>query len=216
MKTIKELSDQVRQTAYDIHVYHGHGHLEKVYENALAHRLRKAGLDVKQQHPIKVYDEDGTLVGDYFADLLVEGILILELKTAKALAPEHEAQILGYLNSARLSTACLSTSAPTNSRSASLHGPRGNLEGRRQHRAFSDASSLRSLRSLRLGSCEALLAALELLQQILRLGILRVQLQERLGQEHRIIRAFDLHQEVRVAVEGLGADGAEGKGLAES
>ncbi len=102
MKTIKELSDQVRQTAYDIHVYHGHGHLEKVYENALAHRLRKAGLDVKQQHPIKVYDEDGTLVGDYFADLLVEGILILELKTAKALAPEHEAQILGYLKSARL------------------------------------------------------------------------------------------------------------------
>ena len=44
MKDIKALSDQVRQTAYDIHVYHGHGHLEKVYENALAHRLRKAGL----------------------------------------------------------------------------------------------------------------------------------------------------------------------------
>ena len=45
MKDIKALSDQVRQTAYDIHVYHGHGHLEKVYENALAHRLQKAGLD---------------------------------------------------------------------------------------------------------------------------------------------------------------------------
>ncbi|HEU0008905.1 MAG TPA: GxxExxY protein [Verrucomicrobiae bacterium] len=90
------------QTAYDIHVYHGHGHLEKVYENALAHRLRKAGLDVKQQHPIKVYDEDGTLIGDYLADLLVEGELIVELKTVKALANEHEAQILGYLKSARL------------------------------------------------------------------------------------------------------------------
>jgi len=102
MKDIKALSDQVRQTAYDIHVYHGHGHLEKVYENALAHRLRKAGLDVKQQHPIKVYDEDGTLIGDYLADLLVEGVLIIELKAAKALAPEHEAQILGYLKSARL------------------------------------------------------------------------------------------------------------------
>ena len=49
MKTIKELCDVVRETAYAIHVYHGHGHLEKVYENALAHRLRKAGLDVKQQ-----------------------------------------------------------------------------------------------------------------------------------------------------------------------
>jgi GxxExxY protein len=102
MKEIIALSNQVRQTAYDIHVYHGHGHLEKVYENALAHRLRKAGLDVKQQQPVKVYDEDGTLIGDYLADLLVEGELIIELKTAKTLAPEHEAQILGYLKSARL------------------------------------------------------------------------------------------------------------------
>jgi GxxExxY protein len=102
MKDINALSDQVRQTAYEIHVYHGHGHLEKVYENALAHRLRKAGLEVQQQHPINVYDEDGTLIGEYLADLLVEGELIIELKTAKALAPEHEAQILGYLKSARL------------------------------------------------------------------------------------------------------------------
>jgi GxxExxY protein len=49
-----------------------------------------------------VYDEGGTLIGDYLADLLVEGELIVELKTAKALAAEHEAQILGYLKSARL------------------------------------------------------------------------------------------------------------------
>ncbi len=102
MKDIKALSDQVRQTAYDIHVYHGHGHLEKVYENALGHRLRKAGMDVRQQHPIKVYDEDATLIGDYLADLLVEGELIVELKVVKALANEHEAQVLGYLKSARL------------------------------------------------------------------------------------------------------------------
>lgn len=102
MRDIKVLSDQVRQTAYDIHVYHAHGHLEKVYENALANRLRKAGLNVKQQEPIRVYDEDGTLIGDYLADLLVDDILIIELKTAKTLAPEHDAQILGYLKSARL------------------------------------------------------------------------------------------------------------------
>jgi GxxExxY protein len=102
MKDIKELCAQVRQISYDIHVYHGHGHLEKVYENALAHRLRKAGLDVRQQYPIQVYDEDGTLIGDYYADLLVEGWLIVELKTAKALADEHSAQVLGYLKSARL------------------------------------------------------------------------------------------------------------------
>ena len=101
MKDIKTLCDQVRQTAYDIHVYHGHGHLEKVYENALAHRLRKAGLDVKQQYPLSVQDEDGTLIGDYLADLVVEDLLIVELKTAKVLALEHEAQILGYLKSAK-------------------------------------------------------------------------------------------------------------------
>lgn len=102
MKDVNALCDLVRQTAYDIHLFHGHGHLEKVYENALAHRLRKAGLDVQQQFPLKVYDEDGTLIGDYFADVLVENAIVVELKTAKALAVEHEAQILGYLKSARL------------------------------------------------------------------------------------------------------------------
>jgi GxxExxY protein len=102
MTDIKKLCDHVRQTAYDIHIYHGHGHLEKVYENALAHRLRKAGLNVCQQHPIKVFDEDGTLIGDYFADIVVEEALIIELKTAKALASEHEAQILGYLRASRV------------------------------------------------------------------------------------------------------------------
>lgn len=101
-ETIRKLCDQVRETAYAVHVYHGHGHLEKVYENALANRLRKAGIDVKQQRPIQVFDEDGTLIGDYVADLLVGDSLILELKTAKTLAPEHEAQILGYLKSARM------------------------------------------------------------------------------------------------------------------
>ena len=102
MRDIKELSDQVRQTAYAIHVYLGHGHLEKVYENALVHRLRKAGLKAGQQWPIQVYDEDGPVIGDYLADLLVEDRLIVELKAAKAIAPEHEAQILGYLKASRI------------------------------------------------------------------------------------------------------------------
>ncbi len=102
MKTINELCDAVRQTAYDIHVYHANGHLEKVYENALAHRLQKLGLDVKQQHPLKVYDEDGTEIGDYFADLLVENRLIVELKAAKTIADEHVAQTLGYLKASRI------------------------------------------------------------------------------------------------------------------
>jgi GxxExxY protein len=99
---IRSLSDLVRQTAYEIHVYFGHGHLEKVYENALAHRLGKKGLEVAQQAPLHVLDEDDVVVGDYFADLLVEGEMIVELKAARAIAPEHEAQILGYLRAARI------------------------------------------------------------------------------------------------------------------
>jgi GxxExxY protein len=101
MKTINQLCDLVRETAYGIHLYHGNGHLEKVYENALAHRLRKAAVTVEQQHPLTVYDEDGTVIGEYMADLFVDGRLIVELKAAKALAPEHVAQILGYLKSSR-------------------------------------------------------------------------------------------------------------------
>ena len=97
----KARCDRIRQIAYDIHVFLGHGHLEKVYENALAHRLRKAGFQVEQQCPIQVLDEDGTLIGEYFADLLVEGEIIVELKSAKTIASEHEAQVLGYLKSAR-------------------------------------------------------------------------------------------------------------------
>ncbi len=102
MNTVMELCDVVRETAYAIHLYHGHGHLEKVYENALAHRLGKLAIAVTQQAPLTVYDEDGTVIGQYFADLLVDGRLIVELKACRALADEHTAQILGYPKSARI------------------------------------------------------------------------------------------------------------------
>jgi GxxExxY protein len=105
--TIHELCDIVRQTGYDIHVYHRCGHLEKIYENALAHRLRKLGLDVAQQHPLTVYDEDGTILGEFFADLFIEGTLIVELKAVRNIADEHVAQILGYLKSSRVETGLL-------------------------------------------------------------------------------------------------------------
>ena len=61
---INDLCDKVRKTAYAIHVYHGHGHLEKIYENALVHRLRKVGLSVGKQVTLQVRDEDGTVLGD--------------------------------------------------------------------------------------------------------------------------------------------------------
>ena len=102
MKTINELCDLVRETSFAIHQYHRHGHLEKIYENALAHRLGKAGLNVQQQHPIQVFDEDGTILGDFYADLIIEGRIIVELKAVKSIADEHVAQLLGYLRSSRM------------------------------------------------------------------------------------------------------------------
>jgi GxxExxY protein len=96
-KDVLALCNQVRQVAFDLHVYLRHGHLEKVYENGLAHRLRKAGLKIEQQYPLKVTDKDGMALGEYYADLFVDGRLIVELKACKSLASEHTAQVLGYL-----------------------------------------------------------------------------------------------------------------------
>jgi GxxExxY protein len=99
---IKQLCDIVRQTSFEIHCYHRSGHLEKIYENALAHRLRKKGIEVEQQHQLSVYDEDGTSLGDFYADLFVGGKLIVELKACKEIANEHIAQLLGYLRASRI------------------------------------------------------------------------------------------------------------------
>ena len=106
-ENINALCDVVRETSFAIHTFHRTGHLEKVYENALAHRLRKRGLQVEQQYPLPVFDEDGTLLGDYYADLLVEGCLVVELKAVKDVVDEHVAQILGYLRSSRIETGLL-------------------------------------------------------------------------------------------------------------
>ena len=92
----KRICDKIRQTAYDLHVYLGVGYLEKVYENALAHRLTKTGMKVVVQTPIQVKDEDGFVIGDYVADMVADGILI-ELKSVTTLLPAHVAQTLNYL-----------------------------------------------------------------------------------------------------------------------
>ena len=99
---IFKLCDVIRETSFSIHKFHRHGHLEKIYENALAHRLRKLGLEVEQQYPIRVLDEDGTLIGDLKADLFVENYLIIEIKASNNLVDEDIAQILGYLRSTRI------------------------------------------------------------------------------------------------------------------
>lgn len=97
-----ELCDLIRKTGYAIHRYHRNGHLEKIYENALVHRLRKRGLQVEQQHPVAVYDEDGTVLGSYLADLFVANQLIVEVKAVRHVLDEHVAQLLGYLRSSRI------------------------------------------------------------------------------------------------------------------
>src|SRR5580658_11295025 len=101
-RSINELSDLIRQTGFSLHTYLRSGHLEKVYQTGLANRLLKLGLDVKANYPLHVFDEDGTLLGDYFADLFIEGLLIVEIKACKTLASEHMAQLLGYLRASRV------------------------------------------------------------------------------------------------------------------
>ena len=78
------LTERIVGCAFTVSNALGAGFLEKVYENALAHELRKAGLQVEQQKPIGVV-YDNVLVGDYIADLIINGEVILELKAAKAL-----------------------------------------------------------------------------------------------------------------------------------
>ncbi|MGI8470394.1 MAG: GxxExxY protein [Pyrinomonadaceae bacterium] len=99
---VMRLCDVIRETSYSIHCYHQAGHLEKIYENVLVNRLSKKGINLKQQFPLKVFDEDGAILGDYFADLFVEDCLIVELKACRILTDEHIAQILGYLKSSKI------------------------------------------------------------------------------------------------------------------
>jgi GxxExxY protein len=96
------LCDRIRKISFALHGYLRHGHLEKVYENGLAHRLKKDGISFEQQYPLKVSDEDDAILGEYYADFLIEGFLVVELKACRALVDEHTAQLLGYLRASRM------------------------------------------------------------------------------------------------------------------
>ena len=100
--SIFTLCDLIRETSFDIHKYLRSGHREKIYENALANRLRKKGIDVEQQQRVKVFDEDGTFLGLLKADLLIDKRLICEIKGCRVLVDEHIAQLLGYLRASRI------------------------------------------------------------------------------------------------------------------
>jgi GxxExxY protein len=93
---IDDITYQIRGAIFEVNRVLGHGYLEKVYEKALMIELRNRGLGVVNQVPLKVtYKEE--IVGDYFADLLVEGRVIVEIKAVKHLLKEHQAQLLNYL-----------------------------------------------------------------------------------------------------------------------
>jgi GxxExxY protein len=94
--TIDELTQKVIGCSYNVHNELGSGFLEKVYENALRIELAEAGLAVKQQYPIPV-SYHGEIVGDFFADLMVDDRLIVELKAVQNMTKLHEVQLVNYL-----------------------------------------------------------------------------------------------------------------------
>jgi len=100
------ITEKIIGCAYTVGNELGSGFLEKVYENALAHELQKAGFSVRQQQDIQVV-YDGVLVGEFAADLLVEESVLVELKAAKALDDAHMAQCLNYLKATGLQVCLL-------------------------------------------------------------------------------------------------------------
>ena len=102
----EELTHQIISAAYIVHNTLGSGFLEKVYENALCSELQSRGLHVEQQFSIPVFYK-GSRVGDYFADLMVNEAIILELKAMESLKPIHEVQLINYLTGTGLDVGLL-------------------------------------------------------------------------------------------------------------
>jgi GxxExxY protein len=103
---INKITEKIIGCAFTVSNTLGAGFLEKVYENALVHELRKAGLNVKQQYSIHVY-YDEELVGDYIADLFVEDCVLIELKAVKSIDEIHLSQGMNYLKATGLKVCLL-------------------------------------------------------------------------------------------------------------
>lgn len=106
-----ELTRQIIGAFFKVYNALGYGFSEKVYQNALALELQKLGVQVKLQQPLKVYYE-GIEVGEYFADIIVNDVVILELKAVQRLLPEHEAQLLNYLKATNIEVGLLLNFGP--------------------------------------------------------------------------------------------------------
>ncbi len=92
----KEKTDKILKCFYNVYNVLGFGFLEKVYENALMIELKEAGFFCERQKPINVFYKE-TQIGEYYADIMVDSCIILELKAAECLIMEHELQLINYL-----------------------------------------------------------------------------------------------------------------------
>jgi GxxExxY protein len=106
-----DVTGKIIQAFFAVYNQLGYGFLEKVYGNATAHEATKLGLHVVPQKEILVY-YDGIVVGEYFADLLVNGLVIVEIKAVRKLLPEHEAQLLNYLKATPIEVGLLLNFGP--------------------------------------------------------------------------------------------------------
>jgi GxxExxY protein len=98
---VNKICDVIREAGFGLHKYLGPGFREKVYERGMVHRLRKAGLLVRVQPSVMIYDEDGTELIEETMDVIVEDVLILELKAVRETSDADIAQLLGYLKATK-------------------------------------------------------------------------------------------------------------------
>jgi GxxExxY protein len=96
-----ELSEQIIKAFYDVYNELGHGFLEKIYQNSLFLELRSRGFKVEAQKQLKVYFK-GVEVGEYYPDLIVNDVIILELKAAECIVEAFEFQLLNYLKATNI------------------------------------------------------------------------------------------------------------------
>jgi GxxExxY protein len=106
-----DLTGIIIDAFFQVHKELGYGFSEKVYENALTIVLREQGLNVKQQVPIKVYFHN-QVVGEYIADMIINDVVLLELKAAQKLNDDHAAQLLNYLKSTEIEVGLLLNFGP--------------------------------------------------------------------------------------------------------
>ncbi len=107
----KELSEKIIKIFYQVYNKLEYGFLEKIYENAMMIEFKKQGIPATSQSPINVL-YDSILVGEYFADILVDNKVIVEIKATKAISIEHEAQLLNYLKATDIEVGLLLNFGP--------------------------------------------------------------------------------------------------------